>query len=355
MHALLAKLVTGDALTEAEAREAFDAVMGGEASPAQVAALLAMIQVRGATADELYGAASAMRARAVAVPLPAGRTGIDIVGTGGDHAGTFNVSTAAAIVTAAAGRGEGLVVAKHGNKAVTSRSGSSQALAALGVTLGVTGATLTRCLEEAGIAFFHAPAHHPAMKHAGPVRAELGFRTIFNLVGPLTNPAGVRRILLGVYDRDLLPRMAEVLGRLGVDHAAVVSGLIPDADGVHTDGLDEVSTCGPTHVARVRGGGPGERFQVEDETIDPSDLGLSWSHPAALRVDSPEASAKVIRRVLDGEDGPCRDIVILNAAAALQVGGRAKTLEEGLNAAARAIDRGEAKRTLADLVRLSAE
>ena len=210
----------------------------------QVAVLLSMIQVRGATADELFGAASAMWGRAVVVPLPAGRTGIDLVGTGGDHAGTFNVSTAAAIVTAAAGREEGLCVAKHGNKAVTSRSGLSQALAALGVTLGVTGPTLTRCLEEAGIAFFHAPADHPAMKHAGPVRAELGFRTIFNLVGPLTNPAGVRRILLGVYDLALLPRMAEVLGRLGIDHAAVVSGLIPDADGVHTDGLDEVSTCG---------------------------------------------------------------------------------------------------------------
>lgn len=328
--------------------------MDGQASAAQIGALLSMIQLRGASVDELFGAAAAMRARAVSVPLPEGRTGLDIVGTGGDHAGTFNVSTAASIVTAAAGRGEGLCVAKHGNKAVTSRSGSSQALEALGVTLGATGDTLTRCLREAGIAFFHAPAHHPAMRHAGPVRAELGFRTLFNLVGPLTNPAGVRRILLGVYTRELVRPMAEVLGRLGVDHAAVVSGLIPDADGVHTDGLDEVSTCGPTHAARVRGGGPGEAFSIEEETIDPSALGMSWSHPAALRVDSPEASAAVIRRVLDGEDGPCRDIVILNAAAALQVGGRARTLEEGLRAAAHALDSGEARQTLADLVRLSA-
>lgn len=329
--------------------------MGGGASPAQIASLLSLIQARGATVDELYGAASAMRAKAVRVPLPEGRTGVDIVGTGGDHAGTFNVSTAAAVVTAAAGRADGLCVAKHGNRAVTSKSGSSQALGALGVTLGATGDTLSRCLEEAGIAFFHAPAHHPAMKHAGPVRAELGFRTVFNLVGPLTNPAGVRRILLGVYTRGLIRPMAEVLARLGVDHAAVVSGLIPDADdaGSHVDGLDEVSTCGPTHACRVRAGGPGQAPTLTEEDIDPSELGLSWSHPSALRVDSPEASAEVIRRVLDGREGPCRDIVILNAAAALQVAGHAKTLEQGLAAAAAAIDSGEARATLADLVRWS--
>ena len=328
--------------------------MSGGASPPQVAALLALIQARGATTDELFGAAAAMRERVVGVELPEGWTGVDIVGTGGDHAGTFNVSTAAAIVTAAAGRADGLCVAKHGNKAVTSKSGSSQVLGTLGVTLGVTGEVLSRCLEEAGIAFFHAPAHHPAMKHAGPVRAELGFRTIFNLVGPLTNPAGVGRILLGVYHRELVRPMAEVLGRLGVDHAAVVSGLIPDADGVHTDGLDEVSTCGPTHACRVRGGGPGEGVSIEEETIDPSQLGLSWSHPSALRVEGPDASAAVIRRVLAGEDGPCRDIVMLNAAAALQVGGHARDLADGLARAAEAIDAGEAERTLADLVRLSA-
>ena len=354
MKHLLAKLVDGQTLDEEEAREAFDAVMDGDAGPAQTAALLSLIQTRGATVDELFGAASAMRERAVAVTIPEGRTGVDIVGTGGDHAGTFNVSTAAAIVTAAAGRADGLCVAKHGNKAVTSRSGSSQALGALGVTLGATADTLTRCLEEAGIAFFHAPAHHPAMKHAGPVRAELGFRTIFNLVGPLTNPAGVRRILLGVYRRDLVRPMAEVLARLGVDHAAVVNGTIPDADGVHTDGLDEVSTCGPTHACRVRAGGPGEGPSLEEEEIDPSELGLSWSHPTALRVDSPEASAAVIRKVLGGQDGPCRDIVMLNAAAALRVAGHARDHAAGLAAAAEAIDSGAAEATLADLVHWSA-
>ncbi|WP_041377969.1 anthranilate phosphoribosyltransferase [Phycisphaera mikurensis] len=354
MHRILSHLVTGQPLSHEDAREAFDTVMDGGATPPQIAALLSMIQVRGATVDELHGAAAAMRARAVGVPMPRNRTGIDIVGTGGDHAGTFNVSTSAAIVTAAAGREMGLGVAKHGNKAVTSRSGSSQALEALGVTLGGPVQTLSRCLDEAGIAFFHAPAHHPAMRFAGPVRADLGFRTIFNLVGPLTNPAGVRRMLLGVYTRRLVRPMAEVLGRLGVDHALVVSGLIPDADGSHTDGLDEVSTCGPTHACRVRSGGPGEPPTLKDEEIDPSDLGLSWSHPAALRVDGPEASAAVIRRVLDGEDGPCRDIVILNAAAALQVGGCVESLAEGLTAASQAIDSGAGRRTLADLVRLSA-
>ncbi|MEM1097249.1 MAG: anthranilate phosphoribosyltransferase [Planctomycetota bacterium] len=349
MKPLLAQLLDGQPLDRDQAVEAFEQIMTGAASPPQTAALLALIQQRGATVDELVGAASVMRDKATKVAVPAGLTAIDIVGTGGDHAGTFNISTATALVTAAAGRPHDLVVAKHGNRAVTSKSGSSQVLEALGVTLTADGDALTQCLDEAGICFCFAPNHHPAMKHAGPIRAELGFRTIFNLVGPLTNPAGVRRILMGVWSGALCEPLAHVLAQLGTDRAMVVNGQIPAQEDGHIDGFDELSTCGPTHIAHVDG------LNVELDQLDPTKLGLPYAHPSTLRVESPDESAKLIRTIFANEEtGPPRDIVQLNTAAALVVGGRATDLAEGLNLAAEALDSGAAQKTLDTLAKLTA-
>ncbi len=354
MKSLLAQLVAGHTLTPSQATEAFEAIMTGQATPAQTAALLAMIQVRGPTVDEIVGAATVMRQKVTPVIVPEGYTAIDTCGTGGDHSGTFNISTAAALVTAAAGRHHGLVVAKHGNRAVTSHSGSSQVLEQLGVKLTVSGETLTRCLAEAGICFCFAPAHHPAMKHAAPVRQELGFRTIFNLVGPLTNPAGARRQVVGVFAEDLVDLIAQVLTQLDVDHALVVHGTLPDRrqgpprdPGVGVGRLDELSTCGPSHVAEVRGS------VVRRFTIDPATYGLPYSHPSALAADGPEASATMIRHVLAGEHSPARDIVLLNAAAALWIGGVAKNLNDGLAHATAAINSGAAQRAMDTLVALT--
>jgi anthranilate phosphoribosyltransferase len=354
MKALLAQLVAGHTLTVAQAIEAFEAIMSGQSTSAQTAALLALIQMRGPTVHELVGAAQVMREKVTRVVVPKGYTAIDTCGTGGDHSGTFNISTAAALVTAAAGRHHGLVVAKHGNRAVTSQSGSSQVLEQLGVKLQVRGETLTRCLAEAGICFCFAPAHHPAMKHAAPVRQELGFRTLFNLVGPLTNPAGARRQVIGVFAEDLVDLIAEVLTKLEVEHALVVHGTLPDRrlgpprdPGEGVGRLDELSTCGPSHVAEVRGG------VVRRYNIDPATFGLSYSHPSALHADGPEASATIIRHLLAGEPGPARDIVLLNAAAALWIGGVAKNLSEGLAHATAAINSHAAERTLDTLVQLT--
>ncbi|MEO0477307.1 MAG: anthranilate phosphoribosyltransferase, partial [Planctomycetota bacterium] len=275
---------------------------------------------------------------------------IDTCGTGGDHAGTFNISTASAIVAAGAGRPLGLCVAKHGNKSVTSNSGSSQVLDTLGVKLAVSTDTLTKCLDEAGICFCFAPAHHPAMKHAGPVRADLGFRTLFNLVGPLTNPAGAPRQVMGVFGPQLTDMIAEVLLKLGSIHAMVVHGQMPDIDGAgaHQGGIDELSTCGPTRVSTVRDG----EVTTTDE-LDPTDLGLSLGHPTALLADGPEQSAQIITDILSGKDGPPREIVALNAAAALVVGGVAENLEDGLSMAFDAIDAGKAQAALAALIELT--
>ncbi len=348
MKDLLAQLVAGESLTREQAVDAFEQIMSGSATPPQTAALLTAIQQRGATIDEITGAATVMRDKSTKVAVPDGLTAMDIVGTGGDHAGTFNISTATAIVTAAAGRPDDLVVAKHGNRAVTSNSGASQVLEALGVTLTADGDTLTKCLDEAGLCFCFAPHHHPAMKHAGPVRAELGFRTIFNLVGPLTNPAGVRRILMGVWTGKLCEPLAQVLAELGVERAMVVNGRIPSDDGQHVDGFDELSTCGPSTVAHV------DRTRVTLEELDPTALDLPYSHPSTLRVDSPDQSAETIRKVFAGETGPPRDIVVLNTAAALLVGGRADDLNDGLQRAAEAIDSGAARKTLDTLIKLTA-
>lgn len=347
MKPLLAQLADNEPLSFNQAVEAFELIMTGQATEPQTAALLAMIQQRGPTIDEIVGAATVMRAKATAVHVPEGLRVIDTCGTGGDHAGTFNISTAAALVAAAAGRPHNVAVAKHGNRSVTSKSGSSQVLEALGVKLRVGGDTLTGCLEDVGLCFCFAPAHHPAMKHAAPVRAALGFRTIFNIVGPLTNPAGARRQVLGVFASEATDTLAKVLLRLGAQHAMVVHGRIPDRDGKHVDGLDELSTAGPTRISHLRDG------KVRSYEIAPDEVGLPYSHPSALRVDDPEASAKVIRSVLAGETGPARDIVCLNAAAALVVADVAADLPEGIDQAAAAIDRGDAATLLQRLIDLT--
>ncbi|MEM6257120.1 MAG: anthranilate phosphoribosyltransferase [Planctomycetota bacterium] len=349
MKDLLSQLVKGQPLSAEQAVDAFDQIMSGDAQPTQTAALLAMIQQRGATVDELVGAATVMRNKAAKVTVPSGLTAIDTCGTGGDHAGTFNISTASAIVAAGAGRPLGLCVAKHGNKSVTSNSGSSQVLGTLGVKLAVSTETLTNCLDQAGICFCFAPAHHPAMKHAGPVRADLGFRTLFNLVGPLTNPAGAPRQVMGVFGPQLTDRIAEVLLKLGSIHAMVVHGQMPDVDGAgaHQGGLDELSTCGPTRVSTVRDGA------VATTEQDPTDLGLSLGHPTALLADGPDQSAQIITDTLAGKDGPPREIVALNAAAALVVGGVADSLEDGLSMAFDAIDDGKAKAALDAMIELT--
>lgn len=339
----LNRLVCGQALTAEQAESAFDQIMGGDASEAQIGALLAMIQQRGATVDELTGAARVMRRKVSPVAVPADLTVIDTCGTGGDHAGTFNISTAAALVAAAAGRPHGIGVAKHGNRSVTSQSGSSQVLEALGVNIQVDGACLTRCLDEAGICFCFAPAHHPAMRHAMPVRLQLGFRTIFNLLGPLTNPAGTARQLVGVFDPALTEPLAHVLGALGAERAAIVHGTL---DG---GGLDELSTGGPTRMSEWRAG------SVHTSRIEPAALGLGPCGAGDLAVDSPDASARIVRSVLDGQAGPARDIVCLNAGAALMVAGLTEDLAAGLGLAAGAIDDGSARATLQRLTAITQE
>ena len=332
VRSLLAAIASGRRLTRDEAEAAFGLLLAGEATPAQTGAVLMGLRVRGETIDEIAGAVAAMRARMVRVSAPAGA--IDIVGTGGDGHGTYNVSTLAAIVVAACG----VPVAKHGNRASSSRSGSSDVLAALGVAAGLAAPDVERCLAEAGIGFMAAPVHHAAMHHVAAVRAELGTRTIFNLLGPLSNPAGVTRLLVGAYSADWLEPLACVLGALGAERAWLVHG---------ADGLDEISTTGPTAVVAWEHGAL-RRF-----TIDPEAHGLRRAALAELVGGDAAHNAAALRAVLDGAPGAYRDIAALNAAAALVVAGRADDLDAGLQLATAAIDGGAARAVLSALVRAS--
>lgn len=341
MKSILSQLVQGNPLSTEQTVFAFDQIMTGQASPAQVGAMLAIMQMRGPTIDEIVGAATVMRDKAVKVNVPAGLTVLDTCGTGGDHAETFNISTAAALVAAAVGRPRNVAVAKHGNRSVTSKCGSSTVLETLGVKLAISGETATRCLDEAGICFCFAPAHHPAMKHAAPIRQDLGFRTLFNILGPLTNPAQAKRQVLGVFNAKLTGTIAHVLLRLGAERAMVVYGQFGDG------GIDELSTAGISRVSEVRDG------KVHTHDIDPSALGVAHAEPAALRVDSPAASATVLKSVLNGEQGPARDIVCLNAGAALVVAELAEGLAEGIAMAGEALDSGAAKRVLEQLIAIT--
>ncbi len=329
---LIARVATGAALTRAEAEQAFDIIMSGAATPAQIGGFLMALRVRGETVDEIAGAVSTMRAKMLRVVAPA--EAIDVVGTGGDAKGTHNISTASAFVVA----GAGVPVAKHGNRALSSKSGAADVLVALGVKIEQTPDGVSRCIREAGIGFMFAPAHHSAMKHVGPSRTELGTRTIFNLLGPLSNPAGVKRILLGVYSPQWVKPLAEVLGSLGTETAWVVHG---------AGGVDEISTAGPTEVAELRNGA------VRTFTIKPGDVGLAEAPLDAVKGGDAAFNAQAIRDVLGGAKGPLRDVILLNAGAALVVAGVAKDLPAGIQLAAKSIDSGAAKARLERLVQVS--
>ncbi|HKB28038.1 MAG TPA: anthranilate phosphoribosyltransferase [Candidatus Limnocylindrales bacterium] len=314
----LATIVDGGSLSLDEARGAMGAVMDGEATPAQLAAMLMGLRMRGETVDELAGFATAMRERVVRVEAPEGA--IDVVGTGGDGSGTFNISTTAALVAAAAG----VPVAKHGNRAITSRAGSADVLDALGIRIDHDAASAGAALRELGFAFLFAPRFHPAMKHAGPTRAEIGVRTAFNLLGPLTNPAGTRRQLLGVADPAAAARMAEVVRRLGTDRTFVI----------HGDGVDELPLDG-SGIAYIVAGDV-----IERHAIDAAALGFKRAATARLSGGTPAENARITEAVLHGEPGIRRDVVLLNAGAALLVAGVVGQLEEGIERAGLTIDAG---------------
>ncbi len=341
-HALLAELLAGRTLSERQSEAAFEAMLAGRFDEPQIAGLLTMIQSRGATVDELVGAARVMRRHVTPVRCEdAAAIVIDTCGTGGAPK-TFNISTVAAIVVAAAsphhsGRGPRVVVAKHGNRSRSGR-GSAEVLAKLGVNVDAPPPVQSRCLSEAGVCFCFAVHHHPAAKVASGVRQSLGFPTIFNLLGPLTNPAGATRQLIGIYDRGLVGKLAHALARLGSDHAMVVHG---------SDGMDELTTTGPSLAAQVRAGG------VRLTEIDPAALGLAIARAEDLTVPDLDAGAELARSILRGTPGPARDIVLLNAGAALAVAGAAADIAAGIPPATEAIDSGRAARVLRDLAQVS--
>ncbi|MGB3272074.1 MAG: anthranilate phosphoribosyltransferase [Xanthobacteraceae bacterium] len=329
---LIGKVATGAVLTRDEAAAAFDAMMSGEATPSQMGALLMGLRVRGETVEEITGAVTAMRAKMLPVVAPA--DAIDIVGTGGDGSGSVNVSTCAAFIVA----GSGTVVAKHGNRALSSRSGAADVLTALGVKVDIAPDAVGRIIHDAGIGFMFAPTHHPAMKNVGPTRVELATRTIFNLLGPLSNPAGVKRLMVGVFSRQWVRPLAEVLRNLGAEAAWVVHG---------SDGLDEITLTGPTFVAALENG------TIREFEISPADAGLPLATSADLRGGDAAANAEALRSVLDGNPGAYRNVALLNAAAALIVAGRAKTLAEGVALATQSLDSGAARARLDRLVAAS--
>ncbi len=330
--ALIAKVAAGASLTRDEAAAAFDRMMSGEATPSQMGGLLMGLRVRGETVDEITGAVTTMRAKMLSVKAPP--DAIDVVGTGGDASGSFNISTCAAFIVA----GAGVPVAKHGNRALSSKSGAADVLAALGVKIDLTAAQVGKCIREAGIGFMFAPAHHPAMKNVGPTRVELGTRTIFNLLGPLSNPAGVKRQMVGTFSRQWVEPMAQVLKNLGSEAVWVVHG---------SDGLDEITIAGPTSVAALENG------TIRTFEITPEEVGLGRAKPEALKGGDADHNAKALLDVLKGKPGPFRDVAILNAAAALVVAGKAKDLQQGAALAAKSIDSSEAEGKLDRLIAVS--
>ncbi len=329
---MIAKVAAGATLSAAEAESAFERILSGESTPAQTGAFLMALRVRGETVDEITGAVRAMRSKMLRVSTHP--DAIDIVGTGGDNIGTWNVSTLAAILAAACG----VKVAKHGNRAASSKSGAADVLTALNVKVGLPPEQVALCIAEANLGFMMAPTHHASMRHVGPVRTELGTRTIFNLLGPLSNPASVKRQVVGVFSPGWMEPIAETLKALGSTHLWVVHG---------ADGLDELTTTGPTHVIELKGG------KLSKFDVTPADAGLKTSRLDDLKGGDPETNARALQDVLNGAKNAYRDIAVLNAAAGLIVAGKAGTLSDGARRVEAAIDNGQAAKTLATLVTLS--
>lgn len=330
---LIAKLVEGVDLSIEEAAGAMAEIMDGAATPAQISAFLTALRMKGETVEEITGCARVMRERAAHIDAGGGVV-VDTCGTGGDVKGTFNISTAAALVVA----GAGVKVAKHGNRSFTGKTGSADLLEALGVNIEADTAIVERCLKQVGIGFLFAPQLHRAMKHAVGPRREIGIRTVFNILGPLSNPAGADRQMIGVYDEDLTEPMANVLKNLGSRHCFVVHG---------DDGLDEVSTCSPTKVSELVNG------QVKTYRVTPDDFGLSSAELSDFMVDSPEASGKIVQSVLKGEKGPARDIVLANSAVVLRSADKGGDWRSAVQLAAESIDSGRARGVLDQLVKTS--
>lgn len=329
----LHKVVDGQDLSEEEMIEVMTQVMEGKVDRSFLGAFLTALRMKGESVSEISGAARVMREKAETLNI-SGDGAVDTCGTGGDGADTFNISTTAAFVVA----GAGIVVAKHGNRAVSSRAGSADVLKSLGVNIEADKAVVEECLKSAGIGFLFAPHMHKAMKHAADVRRELGFRTLFNLLGPLTNPAGVKAQIVGVFDAKWTAPLAHVLKNLGSQRAFVVHG---------EDGLDEITLTGPTSIAELNEG------EVNEYSLDPSDLGLDYCSDQDLKGGSADDNAKILRELLDGAGGPKRDIVLLNAAAAITAGGKADSIKQGFEVARKSIDSGAARQKLKDLCRIS--
>lgn len=328
----LAKVADGHALNPQDAREAFEIILSGAATPSQLGGFLMALRVRGESIAEVTGAVATMRAKMLPVQAPA--DAIDIVGTGGDNSGTYNISTCTAIVVAACG----VSVAKHGNRSLSSKSGAAEALAELGVNIDIPPDTISQCIHKTGIGFMFAPLHHAAMKHVGPTRVELGTRTIFNLLGPLSNPASVKRQMVGVFDRKWVEPIARSLLDLGSEKAWVVHG---------SDGMDEITTTGPTFVSALEDGA------VRSFEISPEQAGLPLARLEDLKGGLPAENATALRGVLAGAESAYRDIVLFNAAASLMVADKADNLKDGVDMAASAIDNGSAADTLEKLVAVS--
>lgn len=333
MKNALEKLIVGQHLTDEEAEFVMDRIMGGEATPAQIAAFLTAMRFKGETVEEITGLVRSMRKHAI--PVVTGLKGIlDTCGTGGSGIPKFNISTASAFVTAAAG----VPIAKHGNRAMSGKSGSADVLQALGINIEMTAEQAKHCLENVGICFLFAPLYHQSMKHAVGPRRELGFKTVFNILGPLTNPAGARRQVIGTFSPALLEKMARVLEQLGAEHVMVVHG---------SDGLDEITVTGPTHVAELKDG------NLALYEIRPEEFGLQTYPLREIVGGNPETNANIIRRVLNGEKGATRDIVVLNSAASLYVAGKVPSLQEGVFMAQDLIDSGKAQSVLDRLIEFS--
>ncbi|CTQ62249.1 MAG: anthranilate phosphoribosyltransferase [Roseibium album] len=329
---LIAKVADGQTLTPDEARQAFEVILSGSATPSQLGGFLMALRVRGESIAEVTGAVATMRSKMLTVKAPA--DAIDIVGTGGDSSGSYNISTCTAIVVA----GCGVPVAKHGNRSLSSKSGAAEALSELGVNIDIDPQKISHCIDKAGIGFMFAPLHHAAMKHVGPTRMELGTRTIFNLLGPLSNPAGVKRQMVGVFARKWVDPVAQSLKELGSETAWIVHG---------SDGMDEITTTGPTFVSELKNG------QVRSFEISPADAGLPLAKAEELKGGMPAENARALRDVLSGTKNAYRDIVLFNSAASLLVAGKVGSLSDGVEMAASSIDNGSAADTLEKLVAAS--